>query len=257
MPAVFVMSFSDDADGQHRSVVTQAASRLRIIVTLLLGSLVAVVAGAQEPMVVPSPGFPSVRAGTVEVVPLARSPLNEAMRSALLARRDAQLSQGWTPASEEQAQVIDSYFEDDRVKRRLKPTLLDIDSDLQVAPAQIKGTLLGTGRIEGAMAAGGFVNGRWTGLARVITVPELGRVVLEEYDYRAAGSYIVIAEEVVDSELNGYPVLYNVWRTPSGKGWTEVRWFTPNKEFRLYIGREIRPSDRWYEQVCELLALLS
>ncbi len=230
---------------------------LRIAAMLLVGGLTTLSAGAQEPAVSSPPGFPPVREGTVEVAPFAQSPLNETMRSALLARRDAQRSQGWTLASEEQAQAIDGYFEDDQVKRRLKPTLLDLQTDLRIVPAELTGTLLGTARIEGVLAAGGFVDGRWTGLARAMTVRDLGRVVLEEYDYRAAGSHIVIAEEMVDSELNGYPVLYSVWRAPSGKAWTEIRWFTPNKEFRLYVGKEIQKNDRLYEQLMRLMSVLT
>jgi hypothetical protein len=203
------------------------------------------------------PGFGQVRPGTVEVRGLQNLPMGAAMKSAALARLEDKRQRGWMSAEEQQAATLDGYFDDSEVKKRLRPGLAEVAGDLNVTPSNLDFALLKNRRVSGAMAAGGFVNGAWTGLARVMTVPGIGRVVLEEYDYVAAGSHIVVAAELFDTEVNGLPAVINVWRTPLGKAWTEAQWFTSNKQFRLLLGREIKKTDLLYEQLQVLMANLN
>jgi hypothetical protein len=211
---------------------------------------------AQELRSNPPAGFPSAtKRGVVEVRSFSGM-LNQKQRD-VVSNLAQQQSRGWLDAPEERAASIDGYFQEGALKSRLKPNLTDVLGTLLVAPANLEGTFLQNAKIVGTMPAGGYVNGGWTGVARAMQVPGIGNVVLEEYDYVAAGSHIIVPAELVDSEINGLPSQYAVWRTPSGKTWTEFRWFTSNKEFRLLLRKAIGKSDRSHRQLQELAVKLS
>lgn len=110
--------------------------------------------------------------------------------------------------------------------------------------------------LDGVRSAGGFVNGGWTGLVRLFTVPDLGRGVREEYDYKAAGSRFRIPEEMADMSVNGYPAAYRVFRAPSGKAYTEFVWFTDTKHFRVMIDGQIAKSSDAFVRVQRLMETL-
>ncbi|MCC6195051.1 MAG: hypothetical protein IT518_11335 [Burkholderiales bacterium] len=198
----------------------------------------------------PPPGFPdSIVPGRVVVRPLASSPHNEVARAGIIRNRDEMRTQGWMKSPPGRSAMLHGYFEEPRDRSRLRPAMADIVGQLRVAPFPLERTIFSKAELKGVMPAGGFVDGGWTGVARAMTVPQLGRVVLEEYDYVAAGSYIVVPEELVDDTVNGLPFQFAVWREETGRTWTEVRWFTANKEFRLFIEKPLRKSEQLFEEL--------
>lgn len=132
---------------------------------------------------------------------------------------------------------------------RLKD-LDEIRQQLNMEPASLAATFFERAAFQGANTAGGFVNGGWTGLVRRFEFDELGRVVLEEYDYVNAGSHVTIPEDAVDSYIEGYPVLFKAFKTDDkGGGHTTITWFTDNKQFRLRIDRALSKSDAVYGEI--------
>lgn len=203
------------------------------------------------------PGFGEIRPGVVETKPLADSPFSLSEREFILLEKKQQRENGWTAAREGQVSEFDMYFDTEsafylRGKRNLNESL----NYLQFVPASFDGTLFERARLHTVMHAGGYVNGAWTGVIRTMTIPKLGRVVLEEYDYVAAGSHIQIAEEVADSEINGKPSIFTVWKEPGGRMVTEFEWFTDNKHFRLLLDGAVVQSSIRYQELVELATAL-
>lgn len=214
------------------------------------------IVSAQQLATGPAAKQVQIKPGRVEMMPLAKVPFADpAQVDALLALGQAQRSQGWIAAREGQSQEIDGYFENERTRARLRPALSDVIGKLRVAPMPLERTFLDSAKMVGAMPAGGYVNGGWTGLARAMEIEGVGRVVLEEYDYAQAGSYIVVPEELSNFQINGLPGQFSVWKAPNGRTWTQLRWFTASKEFRLFIGREVREGDSVYQDMMRLAAL--
>jgi hypothetical protein len=199
--------------------------------------------------------FPAIRQGVVEMLPMSALPYpSTAAREAALALRDAQRAQGWMPAPEAQSAEIDGYFDSERVQARLRPSMAELAPSLRISPTPLEGTFLEGAKLVGVMPGGGYVDRGWTGIGRALEVDGVGRVVLEEYDYVLAGSYIVVPEELVNGRINGLPAQFSVWRTPSGKTWTQMRWFSANKEYRLFIGRPVKEGDALHKSIMQLTA---
>lgn len=199
------------------------------------------------------PGFGEVRPGHVETKPISASPFSISEAETMLLDKTHQREHGWTAASEEDVSEFEMFFDtSNALYSRGSSDLSLLLNELRVVPASFDGTLLSRAKLQTAMHIGGFVDGAWTGLVRVMTVPSLGRVVLEEYDYVAAGSYFVIAEEIVDFQINGRPATFDVWRAPSRKSFTELVWFTENKHFRLLVNGTVQPASQRYRNLIEL-----
>ncbi len=199
------------------------------------------------------PGFGEVRPGHVETKPLSESPFSTSEAETMVLEKTHQREHGWTAASEEDVSEFEIFFDtSNELYSRGRSDLSLLLNGLRVVPTSFDGTLLSRARLHTAMQIGGFVDGAWTGLVRVMTVPSLGRVVLEEYDYVAAGSHIMLAEEIVDFQINGKPATFDVWRAPSRKSFTELVWFTENKHFRLLVNGTVQPASQRYRNLIEL-----
>jgi hypothetical protein len=209
-------------------------------------------AGVLDPFSRNLSGF-SVEPGNVEVVAIADKPtVTEAQKSVLLAR-ETQLSQGWIEVNQQRASMVENYVSNARSK--LNSNMGVVRESLHTEPAKLSGTILEGAGFVGAFPVGGFVDGSWTGVVRVFESSELGRIVLEEYDYKRAGSNILIPEEVVDSYFNGLPLLYAVLKS-GDTAHTDITWFTDNKQFRMRIGSMVSKTDKNYESVEQIISSL-
>lgn len=197
----------------------------------------------------------AVSPGTVEVVPINEIAMVEDMSASILERREQQLSQGWVDVTERQANILDTYLDSDSA-RSLSRNLGDVEASLHTEAADISGTFLEDAFFLGARPAGGFIDGSWTGLVRVFDSPTFGIIMLEEYDYVRAGSHIVLPREVVDSYVNGYPVLHSVLKATDDAVHTDIVWFTERKNFRLKMNSEVSTRSRLFQQVERALELL-
>ncbi len=199
------------------------------------------------------PGFGEVRPGHVESKPISESPFSISEAETMVLDKAHQREHGWTAASEEDVSEFEMFFDtSSELYSRGRSDISLLLNGLRVVPTSFDGTLLSRARLHTAMQIGGFVDGAWTGLVRVMTVPSLGRVVLEEYDYVAAGSHIMLAEEIVDFQINGKPATFDVWRAPSQESFTELVWFTENKHFRLLVNGTVQPASQRYRNLIEL-----
>lgn len=203
-------------------------------------------AGLQNPFS-PDLALDPENSGVVEVVAISDMPTVTDAQSAVLQTREQQISKGWVEVNEKRARVVEDYVSDARNK--LNADMEAVRESIHSQPADVSGTFLEKASFVGAFPVGGFVDGRWTGVVRVFESSDLGRVVLEEYDYKRAGSHIMIPSEVVDSYANGYPVLYAVLRAGDNHAHTDITWFTDNKQFRMRTGNAILKSDMSYESV--------
>lgn len=196
------------------------------------------------------------RPGFVQVIPIDDAGLSPDMKSAVLERRNQQETKGFVEVPEHEAKVVDTYFSKSQFTQNTKP-LKDIERSTHLNPAALKGTILEAAEYFGASTAGGHVNGKWTGLVRAFESDELGKVVLEEYDYIEAGSHFFIPQEVVDSYIGEYPVLFAAVQSRSGSNaYTDLTWFTERKQFRLRIGKLIQKTDDRYRYLEQLMATL-
>jgi hypothetical protein len=220
-------------------------------VTLALVLSIAGMSVAQELAHQIPPGFPTdvrIVPGGIVVRPASAISSDESTKQMVLARVQQLRQQGWAQAAPGRHESFLAHFKEQSSSgpKQMKLSLDELAGKLKVAPADLRGTLLDGFKLHGAWSAGGFVNGGWTGIVRSGTSPRLGRVVLEEYDYVQAGSFFVIPEELVAFNANGLPAQFIVYRDSGGASWTEVRWFTANKEFRLLIDRPISKSESEY-----------
>lgn len=188
----------------------------------------------------------------VRIEPAAAIAQNDAMLAEVLSTVAQKKEHGWIESPPERAAIYQNLFK----SAALKNSMEELAGKLRIVPAEFGGTLFEKFNLLGARQVGGLVDGGWTGLARVGTVPLFGRVVLTEYDYRLAGSFYRVPEELVDYTTNGFPVQHAVHKASNGSQWTEVRWFTETKEFQLWIERPIMHSDKLYKAVQELTAQL-
>ncbi|HMN44812.1 MAG TPA: hypothetical protein PKE27_09580 [Povalibacter sp.] len=190
------------------------------------------------------PGMPVLTdPGSVRILPSseidsAASPFTSDKRAEMAAARQAAKKRGWNEVTEAQAKRVDSYFDRPESRNRLR-ALHEIVNDLRVMPAALSGTALANAEFLGASPSGAFAAGGWTGLVRAFTVPKFGRVVLEEFDYAAAGTQITVPREMIDGDVNGKPMITDSYRAPSGNGYTEFTWFTDHKQFILRIGQYV------------------
>lgn len=207
------------------------------------------------------PGMPALTTpGSIQVLPSAKmadaiSPFTADRRAEMVAARQAAKKRGWNEVTEAQAMRVDSYFDRPELRNRMRP-LQEMINELRVAPSVLGGTILGRAESIGASGSGAFANGGWTGLIRAFTEPKLGRVVLEEFDYVAAGTQITVPQEMIDGDVNGMPMLVDAYRAPSGNGYTEFTWFTRNKQFILRVGRYVPETSELRAEVQMLMSQL-
>lgn len=189
--------------------------------------------------------------GSVEAVPISAMSTVKDAQLFVLQNREQQISKGWVEVNEERARVVDDYVSNARNK--LNADMNAVRESIHIVPADVSGTTLEQAHFVGAFAAGGFVDQLWTGVVRVYESSDLGRVILEEYDYKRVGSYITIPSELVESYVNGYPVLYSVLRGGDVHSHTDITWFTDRKQFRMRTGKAISKSDNRYRTVEQII----
>lgn len=194
-----------------------------------------------------------IRPGTVEVVRDDQSSRTDFQSEQFATAIAQQRSQGWIDVDEYKAATVDRAFELPSATGLSAPTIDSLLSSLRIAPAVLQGTILEDASLDGAGTAGGYVEGGWSGLVRRFVVPQLGRLVLEEYDYVVAGSHFRIPEAAVDSYINGLPMTYRVFRSQSGNGYSEFVWFSGTKHFRLMVEGEISRSSQAYTSIEHLM----
>ena len=194
--------------------------------------------------------------GHVEVLPAVTGESRSLQEATLRSFIEQQKTLGWIEVDEEKASSVERAFGASSPVVTTMPDVESLLNVLRVVPSSVTGTMLASGRLDGVTTAGGFVDGGWTGLVRLFTLPDVGRVILEEYDYVAAGSHYQIPSETFDSYVNGYPMIYRAFKAPSGKSYTEFVWFTKTKQFRLMVDGLVMKSDDIYADVEQLLATL-
>jgi hypothetical protein len=194
----------------------------------------------------PIPEDPSAvraRPGTVDVIPIERTKAARGAQAAALAMREQMLTQGWIEVLPDEARAVENFFSSDRGVGRLKP-IEHTTARISFEPTSLKGSFLDDAKFLGSVTAGGFVDGKWTGLVRAFESEKYGEVLLEEYDYIDAGSHYMVPQEMVDSYVGGFPVLRSVLKSRGGeRGMTDLSWFSERKHFRLRTSKAISKSD--------------
>jgi hypothetical protein len=165
-------------------------------------------------------------------------------------KQHAQMKErGFADASEEEVVVLERYALD-KNKKYIKE-MSDVLPELAIQPSTLSGQMFERAKFKGAMVSGGYTKNGWTGVTRLYRFPQLGLVKLDELDYIASGSGIIVAKEFID-EIDGKTATYMVKRSLSGKSLSELTWFTESKMFTLSASGLIKKDDKRYAQLVEI-----
>lgn len=157
---------------------------------------------------------------------------------------------GYADASEEEVVVLERYAMKEN-KKYIKD-MSDVIPTLAITPSELSGPVFERGKLKGAMASGGHTKSGWTGVTRLYQFPQLGLVKLEELDYIASGSGVVVVKEFINDDVDGNIATYMVKKSLSGKSLSELTWFTENKMFVLSVSGLIKKDDKRYGLLVEL-----
>jgi hypothetical protein len=126
---------------------------------------------------------------------------------------------------------------------------------LRYEPVAVTGTVL-DGAVLLDVATGGEVrDGRWSGVTRTWDVPALGRVRLDESEFRETGGSITLIREWLNAKVAGFPATVKSMRRAGGKRLVSVAWVTESTAYRLDL--EPIDSNRGKANEDDLLALAS
>jgi len=76
---------------------------------------------------------------------------------------------------------------------------------------------------------------KWTQVMRYYSLANGKILLLSEFDYKAAKISASFPEELVNENINGLLGMLVTKKTTSGKYYTELKWFTANKLYTLYL----------------------
>lgn len=94
---------------------------------------------------------------------------------------------------------------------------------------------------KGSLAAGSITDNGWTTLIRLMNVPGVGRVALEEHDYTASGGGISLIEEAINADVNGNPAILRLKQSGDKKrSTTELFWVTDSKSYRMVTDNKLK-----------------
>jgi len=141
----------------------------------------------------------------------------------------------------------------DRILDKRYSSITDIRPRLRNEPIDISGTQLETALFIEAGTAGGWENGKWTGLARYFDVPGAGLMMLQEIDFAASRASLTLINELVNADVNGAPAIAKTAKTPTGRTLVSVGWMTDRMSYSL-MWEPVRP-DRIRENQEELIQL--
>ena len=141
----------------------------------------------------------------------------------------------------------------DRILDKRYASIADVRPKLRNEPIDISGTQLEAARFLEAGTAGGWENGKWTGIARYFDVPGVGLMMLQEIDFAASRASITLINELVNADVNGAPAIAKTARTPTGRTLVSVGWMTDRMSYSL-MWEPVRP-DRIRENQEELIQL--
>ena len=119
-------------------------------------------------------------------------------------------------------------------------SLDDIGPRLAVKPAHLGTSALSSVTASDLRVAGGFVDGKWTGLTRTFDLPDLGTVVLNETDHVAGKESVSVVEEWLNTTVNGHRGTVKTARDRKGLTTVIVGWIDERKIYSLRL-QPIKP----------------
>lgn len=111
----------------------------------------------------------------------------------------------------------------------------ELRSSLTGIPASLVQTPLAHAELVGTKPSGAFNNGRWSGITRYFRVQGLGLIEFSEDDYVSAGTRLALAEEALDTEVNGTPAMSEAALSSDGRAKASLYWVTPERAYKLVL----------------------
>ncbi|MDP2126749.1 MAG: hypothetical protein Q8K97_05175 [Pseudohongiella sp.] len=158
-------------------------------------------------------------------------------------------SVGWIEAEERAVDFVDRMFVGPTQPNWRRDSIGDWIQELAIQPLSLKHTILSKGKIIGVMPSGELTENGFTGITRLISHLELGRVVLVERNYSITGRKMHIDCGELYEQINGLPFLYFVSKSASGSALTSFVWFSNTYEFKFYLEKAILKTDPWYQMI--------
>jgi len=123
----------------------------------------------------------------------------------------------------------------------VKPGFVPIDtvkdnvtSPLTVLP-NLKGRL-GNLSFEGAIPSHpDMVSSKWAQVKRFYSLPGKATLMLSEFDFVTARVSTTFPEELVNSEIMGFPAMFTTMKTPGGNVYTRLIWGSDKKLYQLLL----------------------
>jgi hypothetical protein len=138
------------------------------------------------------------------------------------------------------------------MSNRVKP-LPEIVDRLTRVPSDVSDTPLRDAPLLGAYMQGTLVKKSWTGVGRVFRHPELGIVVLDEYDLFASSAKQTMAAETMNFPIGDQPGWFSVRSDPrSGLSVSRLKWVdNSGVAFELIIQRSDEAAKQAMRQIAE------
>ena len=183
----------------------------------------------------------------ISVLPLDDHPVPDVLKNQARVEIDQMKNRGFVEATESEVAMLETAKAD---KARLRP-MSEVVPKLRMVPANLGDSVLGRSTVLGAAPNGGYVDDGWTGLMRVMVVPKLGLVGLEEVDFIASGGGLALIKEAVNQDVNGSPAILRVKQSHSRKEMSQITWATSQKIYTLSVNRGLK-SERAIEEFVSL-----
>ena len=131
---------------------------------------------------------------------------------------------------------LDAKEEDVDLYRNFHNYIRPLDSvlpNLKISLVDLNQSLFDGLRLEGVITGGPTKEGPWTSATRVFSSEEGYVIMLSEWDFVGDGGGVVLQKEMVNEKVNGRPAILTIHRAPSGQGYTDLVWYTDQKEYIL------------------------
>ena len=158
-------------------------------------------------------------------------------------------SVGWIEAEESAVNFVDRMFVGPTEPNWRRESIEAWIQELAVQPLSLEYTILNDCELAGVMPSGEPTEKGFTGLTRLLSHRDLGRVVLVEGNYSITGRRMGVECSELYDQINGFPFTYFVSKSPSGAGLTSFVWFSSKYEFQFYLEKAILKSDPWYRAI--------
>jgi hypothetical protein len=213
---------------------------LSLAIASLINGAVAFAADPLPPDVEHPPMPQGVAIESVDKHPVPDMLKNEAKREI-----DEMTKKGSVDVPEEAVSYIDraiasmadpSKAGSDSAQNARFKAMSEVESELDVVPALLRGTPFERGKLLGA-APGGIKTGRgWTAVSRLFDMHQ-GKIILEEIDYAASGGGMTMIKEAINQNVNGHPAILRIKTSQSRKSITELTWATDRKIYNLSMNK--------------------